>query len=94
MTRPGAPLAPFCVWQRLQSPVLAVEDRACVVADYAGVTDRAAFLWPREKAEDFIVGKQAVAMRDLEAGLVSVTTTLAPVVPLTPLQLLGSCPVG
>ena len=52
-------------------PLLSVEDRSCVLADYAGATDRAAFLWPREKAETLIRGKQAVAVRELGEGTAS-----------------------
>jgi hypothetical protein len=52
-------------------PLLSVQDRSCVLADYAGATDKAAFLWPREKAESLIRGKQAVAVRDLGEGTAS-----------------------
>jgi len=52
-------------------PVLSVPDESCVVADYAGVTDRAAFLWPRQDAERLIAGKQAFAVRRLGNGTAS-----------------------
>ncbi|HEY5473152.1 MAG TPA: hypothetical protein VIK32_08175, partial [Candidatus Limnocylindrales bacterium] len=39
--------------------------------DYAGTTDRAAFLWPRYEAERLIKGKQAFAMRRLGEGTAS-----------------------
>jgi len=52
-------------------PVLSVDDESCVLADYAGTTDRAAFLWPRYEAERLIKGKQAFAMRRLGEGTAS-----------------------
>ena len=51
-------------------PVLHIPDPQCRLADYAGVTDRAAFLWPRADAERLITGRQAVAVRSLGAGTV------------------------
>jgi glutamine amidotransferase-like uncharacterized protein len=51
-------------------PVLEVKDAGCILADYAGVTDRAAFPWPRERAEALLAGRQAVAIRRLGQGTV------------------------
>ena len=52
-------------------PVLSVADESCVVADYTGATDRAAFLWPRDEAERLIKGKQAFVVRRLGDGTAS-----------------------
>jgi glutamine amidotransferase-like uncharacterized protein len=54
-------------------PVMAIEDEACVVADYSGSTGRAAFLWPRDRADRLIEGRQAVAVRELGQGTVMVS---------------------
>jgi glutamine amidotransferase-like uncharacterized protein len=54
-------------------PVLEVGDESCILADYAGATDRAAFPWPRRRAEDLIRGRQAVATRRLGEGTVVVS---------------------
>lgn len=51
-------------------PVLEVEDERCVLADYSGVTDRAAFPWPRDRAQRLIEGRQAVAIDRLGEGTV------------------------
>ncbi|MHB8894222.1 MAG: BPL-N domain-containing protein [Candidatus Geothermincolia bacterium] len=51
-------------------PVLSVPDVECRLADYAHVTARAAFPWPREDAERLIHRKQAVAVRVLGSGTV------------------------
>ena len=51
-------------------PVLEVEDERCVLADYSGVTDRAAFPWPRDRAQRLIEGRQAVAIDRMGEGTV------------------------
>ena len=54
-------------------PVLEVADPACRIADYGGTTDRAAFPWPREKAERLIHGRQAVGRNEPGEGTVLVS---------------------
>lgn len=43
-------------------PVMGVEDPEEVVAEYSGLTDRAAYPWPRNDAADFVIGRAAVAL--------------------------------
>lgn len=51
-------------------PVLSVPDPEKRLADYAGASSRAAFLWPRDQAERFIARRQAVALDRVGLGTV------------------------
>ena len=44
-----------------------------VLAVYSGLTDRAAYLWPRLEAEGFLVGRSAVLRSRLDRGTVVVS---------------------
>jgi glutamine amidotransferase-like uncharacterized protein len=50
-------------------PVMQAADRRCVVARFAGLSDRAAYPWPREEAASFMTGKPAVLSAPLGHGV-------------------------
>ena len=73
VTGPHRAIGPVFNAPLFGGPVMGGARSEDVLAEYSGLTERAAYLWPRREAEEFMVGRAAVLRSGLDGGTVVVS---------------------